>query len=167
MIRLFDDRGLVLRNWFSIAILVAAVIWGVIEIVRSEMGAADQTGLLFGLGFFAAAAYGLYRMLGDGRDTITRFEADFESGQSAATLWRPWGLRRLEAPLTRVTGWRMYVAVRRRNQPTFLLLVDHPGNPRPLQIDLAPNRKALDGLRQLAPEAIAEFEERTGRRKAD
>ena len=42
-----------------------------------------------------------------------------------------------------------------RNQRTYLLRVDHPANPRPLQIELMPRKTALDGLRRLAPEAIA------------
>jgi hypothetical protein len=135
--------------------------------MRTVRGGADQTGYLFGAGFIAAAIYGGYRVLSDARDTIVRIEADFASGQALVTQWRPWGLQRLATPLDQLTGWRMYVAVKRRNQPTYLLRVDHPASPRPLQIELTPAMKGLDGLRRLAPEAIEDFEVRAGRRRAD
>ncbi len=166
MIRIYDDRGFVLRNWLSMAILVGATIWGVVEIVRYQTGVSDNTGLLFGVGFLAASAYGGYRMFSDARDAIVRIEADFDSGQSAVTLWRPWGLHRLAAPLAALSGWRMYVAVKTRNQQTYLLQVNHADNPRPLHIELKPNVTPLDALRPLAPEAIEEFETRIGRRSA-
>lgn len=165
MAALYDDRGAMWRNWLSTAVLIGALIWGVVEIVRAQMGASDSTGFLFGIGFLVAAAYGAYKMLSDARDTIVRLEADRDGGQSVVTLWRPWGPRRLEAPLGALRNWRMYVAIRKRNQPTYLLRVDHPFAGT-LHIELRPEFKAVDGLRQLAPEAIEEFEIRTGRRKA-
>jgi hypothetical protein len=167
MPRLFNDRGMTLRSWISVAVLIGAVIWGGVEIMRAVTGASDETGYLFGLGFLGASAYGLYRMLADTRDTILRIEADFASGQSVISLWRPWGPVRLAAPLAALSNWRMYVSMRRKNQPVFLLMVDHPSSPRPLQIDLAGAVKDLDGLRRVAPEAIEEFEIRTGKRRAD
>ncbi len=162
----FDDRGFVLRSWISVAVLVAAVIWGIVEIVRAQTGSSDETGLLFGFGFLAAAAYGLYRLLSESRDQIVRLEADFGSRQAVVTQWRPWGFQRLATSLDQLTGWRMYVAVRRRNQPTYLLHVNHPASRRPLHIELIPGKKTFEGLRQVAPEAIEEFEQRTGARKA-
>ncbi len=162
MTRVYNDRGFLARSWGSMAILVMAVIWGVVEMVRAYVGAGDQTGYLFGAGFMAAAAYGGYRMWSDTRDTIARLEADFASGQSVVTLWRPWGLQRLTAPLDQLSGWRMYISMRTRNQRSYLLRVGHPANRRPLQIELMPGRTDLDGLRRLAPEAIADFEMNTG-----
>lgn len=168
MVRVFDDRGMALRNWLSTGILVAAVVWGIVEILRTQMGAADDTGYLFGFGFLAAAAYGAKRLLDDTRDSLVRLEADFDSGQSVAMLWRPWGLRRLAAPISRLSGWNLYIAIKTRQQPTFLLRFTHPGRPDwPLQIVLPPTMTELDGLRRLAPEPIEDFEIRTGRRKAD
>ncbi len=167
MTRVFDDRGLVVRNWLSVAVLVAAFLWGIVELVRAQAAVSDQTGFLFGLGFIAASAYGLYRLLSDSRDAIMRFDADYGSGQSVTTLWRPWGPSRLEAPLAALSSsWRLYVAMKKRNQPTFLLQVNHPGNPRPLHIELTSATKGLEDLRRLAPEAIEDFEIRTGKRKA-
>ena len=166
MTRLYNDRGFAARNWASTAILAAAILWGIAEIVRVKMGASDDSGYFFGAGFLAAAAYGGYRMLADARDTIFRLEADFDSGQSVVTLWRPWGLQRLAAPLAALTGWRMYIAIKTRQQRTYLLRVDHPANPgRPLHIELRPAITPLDGLRRVAPGAIADFEMNTGGRK--
>ncbi len=119
MTRIYDDRGQAARNWVSMAILIGAVLWGVVEIVRAATGAADETGYLFGLGFFAAAVYGAYRLVVDSRDVIMRFEADVSSGQSVATLWQPWGLRRLAAPLDQLKNWRMYIAMRSRASATI------------------------------------------------
>ena len=166
MIRLYNDRGLAARNWVSAGVLVVAVIWGIVEIVRAKIGASDTTGFLFGVGFLAAAAYGAYRLTAEARDTIIRFEADFGNGQSVVTLWQPWGLRRLVAPLAELKGWRMYVAVKSRTQRTYLLRVNHPANPRPLQIALMPGKTDMDGLRRLAPEAIEDFETNIGKRRS-
>ncbi len=166
MTRIYDDRGLMTRNWISIAILVGAVIWGIAEIVRAYLGMSDDTGYLFGAGFLAAAVYGGYRMFAEARDTIVRFEADDASGQSVVTLWRPWGVQRMTAPLAALTGWRMYIAMKARNQRSYLLRVNHPDNPRPLQIELMPGKTDLDGLRRLAPEAIGDFEMNIGQRKS-
>ncbi len=166
MIRIYDDRGFVLRNWASTAILVGATVWGVLEIVRYQTGASDSTGLLFGAGFLAASAYGAYRLFAEARDTIVRLETDSDGGQSVVTLWRPWGLQRLAAPLAALGGWRMYIAVKSRNMRTYLLRVDHPANPRPLQVELTPGKTDLDGLRRLAPKAIEDFEANTGGRRS-
>ena len=167
MTRLYSDRGFAARNWASTAILIVAMAWGILEIVRAKMGISDESGYFFGAGFLAAAAYGGYRMLADARDTIFRLEADFGSGQSVVTLWRPWGMQRLAAPLDALTGWRMYIAIKTRQHRTYLLRVDHPANPgRPLHIELRPAVTPLDGLRQVAPEAIADFEMNTGGRKS-
>ncbi len=163
MNRAFDDRAFVLRNWFSMAILAGATVWGVLEIVRYQTGRSDSTGLLFGVGFLAASAYGVYRLMAEARDTIVRLETG--GGQSVVTLWRPWGLQRLAAPLAALDGWRMFIAMKTRSQRTYLLRVDHPANPRPLQIELMPGKTDLTGLRRLAPEAIADFEANTGGRK--
>lgn len=164
MTRIYNDRGFVLRNWVSMAILAGATVWGVVEILRYLAGSSDSTGLLFGVGFLAAAAYGGYRILNDGRDAIVRLEADLDGGASVVTLWRPWGLRRLTAPLDQLHGWRMYIEMKTRSQRTYLLRVRHPDNPRPLQIELMPGRTDLEGLRRVAPEAIADFEMTVGRR---
>ena len=166
MISVYDDRGFIWRSWLSTVILVVAVFWGIAELVRAQMGVSDSTGYLFGAGFIAAAAYGGYRMLADARDQIVRLAVDFDSGQAVVTQWRPWALQRLETTLDQLTGWRMFVAIKKRNQPTYLLRVNYPARPRPLHIELLPTLKAVDGLRRLAPEAIEEFEVRTGRRRA-
>lgn len=165
MTRIYDDRAFAARNWLSTAILIAAAVWGIVEIVRAAMGNSDDTGYLFGVGFLAAAAYGTYRLIADSRDTIVRLEADFGSGQSVMTLWQPWGLRRLSAPLSALKGWRLYIAVKTRMQRTYLLRVDHPDHPRPLQIEMMPGKTDLAGLRRLAGEAIEEFEANTGKRQ--
>ena len=165
MTRIYDDRGFVMRNWVSMAILAAAVIWGGVEILRAAKDGGDTTGYLFGAGFLAASAYGLNRILGEARDAIVRIEADSGSGQSVVTLWRPWGLHRLTGPLEALSGWRLFIAVKARNQNTYLLRADHPDNPRPLQIELHPAKPVPDGLRRLAGEAIEEFEANTGGRK--
>ena len=165
MTRIYDDRGLVVRNWVSMGILVAAVIWGLLELLHALKGGGDTSGYLFGLGFLAASAYGLNRILGEARDAIVRIEVDSGSGQSVVTLWRPWGLHRLTGPLEALSGWRLFIAVKARNQNTYLLRADHPDYPHPLQIELHPARPVQDALRQLAPEAIEEFEASTGGRK--
>lgn len=168
MTRVFDDRGMAMRNWISAAVLAGAILWGIVEIGRTLVGVADDTGYLFGFGFLAAAAYGAKRLLDDSRDSLVRLEVDFGSGESVATLWRPWGLQRLTAPVGRLSGWNFYIAVKTRQQRTYLLRFTHPARPDwPLQIVLAPGMTALDGLRRLAPQAIEDFEANIGRGKAD
>lgn len=166
MNRIYDDRGFVLRNWASTAILVMAVVWGAVEVARAATGVSDETGYLFGAEFIAAAAYGAYRLIADLRDTIIRLEVDSGSGQSVATLWQPWGLRRLSAPLSELKGWRLYITMRSKMQRNYLLRVNHPAHPRPLHIELMPGKTDLAGLRGLASEAIDEFEATVGKRKS-
>jgi hypothetical protein len=167
MVKVFDNSGVIWRSWVSVAVLTGAVIWGAIELVRVYTGASDSTGYLFGFGFLAAAGYGGQRLFLDTRDTLVSLAVDFNSRETLAVLWRPWGLTHLTAPLDRLTGWDLFIAIKTRQQRTYLLRFRHPDYPDArLQIELPPTIKDVEGLRRLAPEAIAEFEENTGRRKA-
>ena len=166
MTRIYDNRGFAMRNWASSAILAAAFCWGLWEIWRAAHGMSDPSGYLFGIGFVGAAIYGAGRVLDEARDAVVRLETDGASGRSVIVQWRPWGLQRIEGPLDRLSGWRFHVRVGNRNQRTYLLRFELPDRARPLQIELTPTMTALDGLRAVAPEAIAEFEAARGGRRA-
>ena len=102
MTRIYDDRGLrCCATGRRLRSSSAPSCWGMLEIVRGQTGMSDTTGYLFGVGFVGAAVYGGYRIFAEARDTIVRLETDDASGQSVVTLWRPWGLQRMTAPLDR------------------------------------------------------------------
>jgi hypothetical protein len=68
---------------------------------------------------------------------------------------------RLAEPFDAVAEWRFWVKAGTRGQRSYFLRVSTRAHPRPLQIELKRGQPIPDGLRQIAPAAIEEFETAT------
>lgn len=163
MTTVFEIRGFLVRQTISLVVLVVVFLWGIGEILRAS-NAAFGWDYIFGIAFIGGAIYGFRQVLGDARDQVARLEVD-GTGKTVATLWRPTGTLKLEAE-SGLTGWRYYVKLGPRGIKRPYLFAEHPDHPNPLQIELRADIQISDGLRALAPEAIAEFEAATGSNKA-
>ncbi len=163
MTTVFEIRGLMIRQTVSLVVLVVVFLWGIGEIVRASGGGGDSWAYLFGIAFIGGAIYGLRQLLTDSRDQIARLEVA-DDGRTIATLWRPTGTLKLEAR-NGLTGWRYYVKIGPRSIKRPYLFAEHPDHPNPLQFELRQDTVIHDGLRELAPEAVAEFEASRGSSK--
>jgi hypothetical protein len=172
MTRIYENRGYWWRQTVSMAVVIVVAIYGVWELWSAAFTPAPQTGmgqlfgigddrLLFGIAFVGGGVYALWQLINDAADTVVTLDVDEAADRSVVSLWRPFWTERLKIDVGGIRNWRFYVKVGNRNMRTFLIYADHPGYPRPLQFDL---RKAdIDGLRKIAPEAVAEYEQNIGR----
>ncbi len=161
MTRIYENHGFWMRNVVSLGILIAVAIYGLWELWAAYNSTEDATmGFLFGAGFLGGAAYGAWQLINDNADLVAAMDLDEATGDSVVSLWRPFWTEKLKRPAGDIRNWRFYVKVGARQMRTFYIYADHPSYPRTLQFDL---RKAnLDGLRKVAPEAVAEFEAALG-----
>ena len=167
MTRIYENPGFAKRNNISVVVLVAVFIYGFFELYRAFVGGVqDTTGAMFGVLFIAGAVYGAYTIWTDGRDHVGIIDADFGKGMAYITLWRPFRNIVVEAPIDRLTGWRHWVKVGKRNMRTHMIYVNAPGYPHKLTIELTKGEMP-EGFRRLAPNVVEEFEENTGKRADD
>lgn len=166
MTRIYENRGYRTRQNISLAIIAAVVAYGLFEIWYATTdpepaGLAlllgmGQDNYIFGGLFIAGGAYAYYTLLKEASDLVATLDLDETTGETVTTLWRPLKPITLTAPRGAITNWRLYVKIGNRNLRTPVIYADHPGHPRPIEFDL--RRADLTALRQLAPEAVSEFE---------
>jgi len=165
MSRIYEDRGAARRLDIYMIILGLVFLAGCRELWEAlAVDPADFSGLAFGAVFVGGAVYGVYQTFNDGRDLVTAFDVDFDTGNARVTMWQPFRRPVMEAPLSEFANWRFWVKVTgalRRYQ----LFAELRGYPRKLVFELNPS-KPLDGLRRIAPAAIADFENSPGSKKA-
>jgi hypothetical protein len=167
MTRIFENRNFAGRLNIYVVVLIIVMANGVWELWSAlRAPVPSTTDLLFAAAFIGGGLYGLYQTFIDGRDLVGAFDVDFAAGTAAVTLWRPFRRIRLDGALDRMTGWRFWVKAGQGGQRSYLLHADFPGYPRKLQFELRRGAPVPDGLRQIAPEAIADFEDATGVTKA-
>jgi hypothetical protein len=116
---------------------------------------------LFGIAFVGGGAFALWQLINDAADTVVTFDVDQATGQSLVAFWRPFWTEKLRADGSRIGNWRFHVKVGSRNMRSFFIYADHRDYPRPLQFDLA--RAGGEGLKKVAPGAVADFERATHR----
>jgi hypothetical protein len=159
MEQLYDNPGFARRQNISASVLVIVVIYGVFELWRAFSSAdGDTTGAMFGVLFVGGGLFGAKTVWDESRDLVAAFAADFAAGRGVVTLWRPFRPFRLELGLDQLTGWRHWVKIGKRNSRSHYLVADAAGYPRPLYFELRLGGSVVDGLRRLAPGAIADFE---------
>ena len=167
----YENKGYWWRQTASMAVVIVVAIYGVWELWSAAFTPPSQTGMgqlfgigddryLFGLAFVGGGVYALWQLINDAPDTVATFDVDESTGQSVVALWRPFWTERLKADLGRIGNWRFHVKVGSRNVRTFFIFADHRDYPRPLQFDL--RRADVEGLRKIAPEAVADFERAAG-----
>jgi hypothetical protein len=156
--RIYEQKGYATRLRFSTAVLVLAFLYGCWEIYLGLSTPSDgNNNLIFGPLFALAAIYGFWRLMQDSGNVITALDRT-DDGNLVATLWRPWGTAKIRGP--GFANWCYYVALKGRNLTQPMIYVDHPQSKRPLAIELKAGMP-LDGLRNVAPAAVAEYEETT------
>ena len=163
MTPIYVHPGFWWRNTISVGVLVIVGVYGVWELWAAANGPADAsvTGYLFGAAFVGGAAYGLWQLINDAADRVMTFDIDEATEKSVVAFWRPFWTDRIAADLARVSDWRFHVAIGSRNAKTFFVYADHKDYPRPLQFELR-RGIGVEGLRKVAPEAVAEYERATG-----
>ncbi len=157
--RIYQQRGFIARQRFSTAILLFAFFYGIWELVASFTQPDSANNALFGVLFIGASIYGVVRLMRESGDVVSALDSIDDGRRLAVTLWLPWGSRTIAGPREQFTNWRFYIAIAKRNQATPLIRFDHPDNKRPLTILLTPDTE-LEGLRKVAPDAVADYEER-------
>jgi hypothetical protein len=167
MERLYDNPGFARRQNISVAVLVLVVLYGIFELWTAfSSSAGDSTGAMFGVLFVGGGLYGAKTIWDEGRDLVIGFDADLTAGRGVITLWRPFRTLALDVALDRITGWRHWVKVGKRNLKLHYLIAEAPGYPHPLQFEMRLGAAIADGLRRLAPEAVEDFEANTGGKAA-
>jgi hypothetical protein len=121
-------------------------------------GGDASSGATFGVLFIGGGIYAAWHLANDWRDLIVELDRGTD-GSLTASRWTPFGPRAITGGFG---NWRFYVKLVGRSRREFFLYVDHPSAPRPLKIELRPGMD-LSGLRQVAPEAIAEYEQAAGK----
>ena len=163
MEKLYSNPGFTRRQNISLVVLVVVIIYGIFELWRAfSSPVGDTTGAMFGVLFVGGGLFGMKTMWDDSRDLILSLEADFGAGRGVLSLWRPFKSLTLDLPLDQITGWRHWIKVGKRNLRTHYLVATAAGYPRPLYLELRLVEAIPDGLRRLAPEAVADFEASIG-----
>jgi len=162
MTRVYENRGFLVRQNLSIAVLAVVFVYGIFELWRAFASAGDSTGAMFGILFIGGSVWGFYTLWSEGRDVIAALDADLAARQAVITLWGPLRRKRLAEGLDAIVEWRFWVKTGSRGQRSYFLYAVTPSSPRPLQIELRRGQAISDGLRQIAPAAIEEFETATG-----
>jgi len=159
--RLYENRNIWPRSIGLGIFLVVVLAWGIWELWAAAHGPSTNatSGAMFGVLFLAGGVYALYQLATDWRDLVATLDRDEATGALVATLWQPSGPLRLAAGELR--NWRSFVKVAGRKTRTFFIHADHAAYPRPLRFDLRQGTD-LTGLRQIAPEAVAEYEAAAG-----
>jgi hypothetical protein len=163
MTRIYENPGYARRTNISVVVLIAVVIYGVWELLTAfGGGGSDPTAAMFGVLFVGGGIYGAHVLWTEGRDLVLALDVDPAGDRVAVTLWRPFRNLVLEAATDRLTGWRHWVKVGKRNLRTHFVIFNFEGYPRALQVELTSGEMPA-GFRRIAPSVVADFEENTGK----
>lgn len=164
MTRIYENPGFAKRNNISVVVLVAVFIYGIYELYTAFFtGSQDQMAAMFGVLFVGGAVYGAYTIWSEARDTVMSLDLDPATGRAKITLWRPFSTHVIEAPVDRLTDWRHWVKVGKRNMQTHFVIFRADGHPNPLNVELTKG-ELPEGFRHVSPAMVEEFEENTGKR---
>ena len=153
MTRIYGNRGFVRRMTASAIVCVLAMVLGAFELWRAFAAAPGESGYgyLFALFFVGGGIYGLRQLRDDYSDTVVAVDAGPQGARIA--LWRPYGMKRIEGPLSALTNWRREVRTPRRNVRVEMLVADHPGHPRPLAFETGRGVVVTEEFRALSAAA--------------
>jgi hypothetical protein len=168
--RVFENRGFWWRQTLSLIAVILIAVYGAWELWSATFSTGEYVspmGELLGIGddryafgilFLGGGIYAAWQLIEDSRDTVATFAMD-DKGASVTTLWRPLRSLTLTADAGAVRDWRFHVKIGKRNARSFFIYADHSSYPHPLQFDL--RRNDAEGLRQVAPDAVAEYDAAT------
>jgi len=166
MTRVFENRRLARTSKISMIVLIVVIVFGCWDLWNAfGVGSQDPTAAMFGVLFVGGGVIGGYTVWNDGRDQAQWFDADLASGKSMIAVWRPYRPLVLAQNLDQLTGWRHWIKVAKRNVRTHYFVVAAPGYPRPIYFEMAVDAEIPEMLRQIAPEAVADFEDNTRRQR--
>ncbi len=111
-------------------------------------GSQDTTAAMFGVLFVGGGIYGAYTIWTEARDQVIALDADPNTGRAAITLWRPFKNMVIDLPIDRLTGWRHWVKVGKRNMRTHFVVFNAEGYPQPLYVELTKGEMP-EGFREL------------------
>lgn len=166
MTRLFENRRLPKTSNISAVVLVVVILFGFWDLWNAfGTGSQDTTSAMFGVLFVGGGIIGAYTIWNDGRDQAQWLDVDLDTGKSALAVWRPFKPLVLEQNLDQMTGWRHWIKVAKRNVRTHYIVVTVPDYPRPIYLEMLVGGEIPDALRQIAPEAVEDFETNTRRQR--
>jgi hypothetical protein len=158
MTRIYANRGLARRMNFSVVIIAGAVLFGCWELWSAYRGGSDGMNFIFALFFLGGAAYAWKFIREGASNAVTWLDADLETRQSRAALWRPFSSKEIAGPLENFTDWQLQKRAGR--VPVPMLTAHHPDYGHPLEFELGPGIVIDDAFRALAPDVMAAFEKR-------
>jgi hypothetical protein len=155
MTRIYENRGFSRRMTGSAIVCGIALLFGCYDFWRAIEAPPGQSGYsyLFAAFFIFGGIYGFRQIERDFADTVIALDAD--GGNARIALWRPLGAKRIEGPLSALTGWRREIRTPRRNVSVDTLVADHPNHPRPLLFEMGKGVVATDAFRALTPAAAS------------
>ena len=166
MTRIFENRRLPKTSNISVVVLVVVIIFGFWDLWNAfGTGSPDPTSAMFGILFIGGGIVGGYTIWNDGRDQAQWLDVDLDTGKAELAVWRPFRPLVLAEDLTRMTGWRHWIKVAKRNLRTHYIVVAVPDYPRPIYFEMLPGGEIPDMLRRIAPEAVEDFETNTRRQR--
>ena len=166
MTRVFENRRLARASNISVVVLVVVIVFGFWDLWNAfGVGSQDPTAAMFGVLFIGGGVIGGYTVWNESRDQAQWLDVDLAAGKSAIAVWRPYRPLVLEQDLDQLTGWRHWIKVAKRNVRTHYFVVVAPGYPRPIYFEIAVDAEIPDALREIAPEAVADFEDNTRRQR--
>jgi len=164
MTRIYDNRALARTSNISFVVLAVVIVFGCWDLWNAFAGGSnDPTSSMFGVLFVGGGLFGGYTIWNENRDQAQWLDVDLDAGKGTLAVWRPFRPQVIDMGLDRITAWRHWVKVGKRNMRTHYLLASFPGYPRPVYFELLPGKDVPDAFRRLAPEAIDDFETNTGR----
>jgi hypothetical protein len=149
MTRIYENRGLARRMTMSMIVVAIAFLFGLFEIWSIFRAPAGESGYgyLFALFFIFGGLYAYRQLQADFEDTVVALDADETT--ALITLWRPLRAKRIDGPLSALTGWRKEVKST-RNMRIEMLVADHANHPKPLRFETGKGILATDAFMKLA-----------------
>lgn len=159
MTSLYVHRRFWGRHVGLLAFLALVFVYGCFELwraLRAPSGDASN-GIMFGVIFVGGSLFAVRQTLQDHRDLVVSLLRNDSDGSFTASVFDRLRAEEITAAASAFTDWRLYRKPIGRRGAAFFLHVDCALWPRPLRFDLKPGTD-VTGLRQVAPEAIAEYE---------
>jgi hypothetical protein len=155
---LYDHRRFWARQIGLVAFLVLVFFYGCFELWRAlrQPSGDVSNGILFGVIFVGGSLYAIRQLLQENRDLVVTLARNDADGTLTASVFSNFRAEIIVAPASAFTNWRLYRKPIGRRGFSFFVHVDCAEWPRPLRFDVKPGTD-LTGLRQIAPEAMAEL----------
>jgi hypothetical protein len=166
MTRLYESPGHRLRTRISLIILIGLILLGIWYLVFRALAAPPGIAGLgpwaLSIAFIVAGVAGLVRVLNGARDWVIAMDMEEETGKVVIWLRGALGARRIKTEIHQLCNWR-YSAAGRSGRARFRrILADLKGRRRPLIFDVRLAHPVPDGLRRVAPQAVADYERDVG-----